>query len=93
MHLQICVDRSYCDVHLLSRLIPIDPEGKVHVDEGGIGDDLAPAAVDLHAPQEPKVDPFPDPGSGVHSNLQLGRDHHRVVVHKFDLESVVKRLD
>ena len=93
MHLQVSVDRAYSDVHLLSRLIPIDPEGKVHVNEGRISDDLAPAAVDLHAPQEPKVDPFPDPGSGVHGNLQFGRDHHGVVVHQIDLESVVKRLD
>ena len=93
MHLQVSVNRTNSDVHLLSCLIPIDPEGQVHVDEGRISDHLAPAAVDLHAAQEPKVDPFPDPGSGVHRNLQLGRDHHRVVVHKVDLESVVKRLD
>ena len=65
-YLQISVNRSYSDVHLLGRLIPIDTEGKVHVDKSGVGDDLAPTAVDLHAPKEPKIDPFPDPSSGVH---------------------------
>ena len=65
-YLQVSVNRSYSDIHLLSRLIPIDTEGKVHVDKGGVGDDLTPTAVDLHAPKEPKIDPFPDPCSGVH---------------------------
>ena len=65
-YLQVSVNRSYGDIHLLSSLIPIDSKGKVHVDKSGVGDDLTPTAVDLHAPKEPKIDPFPDPCSGVH---------------------------
>ena len=89
MHLQVSVNRPYSDVYLLSCLIPIDTKGQVHVDEGRVGDHLTPTAGDLHAPKESKIHPFPDPGSCVHRNLQFGGDHHRVVVQKINLESVI----
>ena len=83
------------DGHLqpLLLLIPKNLETHLHVDLAPVGDGLAAAARDLHAAEEAKVDPLPDPGPGVHRHVQPGRDVHRVVLVKADPEAVPLQID
>ena len=64
---EVCV--HWADRHLdpLPLLVPEDLEADLHVDLPLVGHVLPPTARDLHAAEEAKVDPLPDPGPGVHS--------------------------
>ena len=81
---QLGVHRSDGHPEPLLLLVPDDLEADLHVDLALVGHVLAPAARDLHAAKKAKVDTLPDPGPGVDRNIELGGDHHCVVLKKTD---------
>ena len=76
---EVGVHGTDADCDLLGLVVPLHLEGDAHVYGGAVGDDLAPAAGDLHATKEAEVDSLPDPCPSFHGNVQLGRDDHGVV--------------
>ena len=89
---ELCVHWSYTDFYFLPSLIPEYLEGHTHGYLAHVGHVLAPTACDLHAAEKPKVDAFPDPGSGMNRHIQVGGDEDGVVLHQPDLQGVPEQL-
>ncbi len=60
-------------------LLSITLECDLHIDVGGVGDNLTATARDLEAAEEAEVDPLPDPGAGWHGHVQRRAHQYRVV--------------